>query len=340
MTNPTRDTPRILLAHGGGGRLSAQLIRDQILPRFGHGPLAPLPDAASLHLDTPDILFTTDSFVVQPPLFPGGNIGDLAVYGTVNDLAVAGGRPRWLSLALVLEEGLPLATLQTVLDSVRDAAARCAVLIATGDTKVVPRGQCDGLYINTAGIGERLPELTLDRRRIEADDAVLVSGNIGDHGLAVLAAREGIGIAGSPLSDTAPVHRLVDVARRFGPAVRFMRDPTRGGVAAVLNEIAGGQAFGVTIEEAALPVSPGTRALAEMLGLDILGVPCEGRVLMVCSATGATAVLDAWRTLPEGRGAARIGTVTRDAARVCLQTLAGGRRLIAVPQGELLPRIC
>jgi hydrogenase expression/formation protein HypE len=262
------------------------------------------------------------------------------VHGTVNDIAVAGGCPRWLSLAMVIEEGLPLDVLGRVLDAVSSAAARCGVRIATGDTKVVPVGECDGLYLNTAGIGERWPEFALSPARIAAGDAVLVNGPVGDHGMAVLSAREGIAISNGPVTDSAPVHRLVEAVRPYGAAVRFMRDPTRGGVAAVLNEIVNDRAVGICLDETGVPVSPGARAVAEMLGLDILNVASEGRLVLICAPEAAQPILDAWRRLPEGAGATRMGTATDDAGRVVLKTVTGGRRLVDVPQGELLPRIC
>ncbi|MBN1770927.1 MAG: hydrogenase expression/formation protein HypE [Deltaproteobacteria bacterium] len=334
------DDERIQLGHGGGGRLSRELVDREILPRFGDGPLRGLPDAARLPTLTGPIVFTTDSFVVQPLRFPGGNIGHLAVHGTVNDLAVSGARPRWLSLALILEEGLPRAVFREVLDAVRDAAAACDVQVVTGDTKVVPRGQCDGMYVNTAGIGEALPGLELDPAGLRPGDELLVSGPLGDHGMAVMAAREGIAIAGGPVSDTAPVHRLVEALGDLSPAVRFMRDPTRGGAAAVLNELVGGRPVGIQLEEAALPFSPSARAVAEALGLDLLHVASEGRVLLVCAPDAAAGILERWRARPEGRAATRLGRVTPEAGRVVLRTAVGGRRLVDVPQGELLPRIC
>ena len=222
----------IQLAHGGGGRLMRELVEREILPRFGDGPLRGLPDGATLPSPGERLVFTTDSFVVQPLEFPGGNIGDLAVHGTVNDLAVCGGEPKWLSLALIIEEGLPFAVLGRILDSVRAAADACGVTVATGDTKVVPCGQGDGLYINTAGIGQALPEFALSPAKICEGDCVLVSGNLADHGMAVMAARGGNGFVSCPQSDTGPVHRLVMAARVCGGAVRYMRDPTRGGAAA------------------------------------------------------------------------------------------------------------
>jgi hydrogenase expression/formation protein HypE len=336
MTN--KDT--IQLSHGGGGVLSRNLIRDEIVPRFGAGPLQGLPDAARVPLGAGELIFTTDSYVVQPIEFPGGNIGSLAVHGTVNDIAVSGGRPRWLALALILEEGLPLDVLRRILDSTQAAAAACGVQIATGDTKVVARGQCDQLYISTAGVGEPIPGFRLGPAAIRPGDAVLVSGTLGDHGLAVLSARKGIDIRNGPVSDSAPVHRLVAAAAPVAAGVRFMRDPTRGGVAAVTNEIVEGAPFGILLHEAALPSAPGTRAAAEMLGLDLLDVACEGRVLLVCAAEAADAVLQSWRRLPEGARAAQIGEVTGRAGQVVLETRMGGHRLVAVPQGEMLPRIC
>jgi hydrogenase expression/formation protein HypE len=333
------ETQTILLAHGGGGRLSHELIQAEVVSRFGDGPLRGLPDAARLPASDDPLLFTTDSFVVSPLCFPGGDIGTLAVCGTVNDLAVAGARPRWISLALVLEEGLDLGLLRRVLDSVRDQAAACGVVVATGDTKVVPHGLCDGMYINTAGIGTALAGLQPDAGRIRDGDAVLLSGPMGDHGMAVLACREGIAVEG-PRSDCGPVHRLTAALAPLGSAVRFLRDPTRGGVAGVLHDLADARPAGIELDEAALPVSPPARAVSELLGIDLLGAACEGRVLAVLAPDAANAALRAWTALPEGVGAARIGRVTAEAGRVVLRTVAGGRRRIDAPRGEQLPRIC
>ena len=330
----------IQLAHGGGGARARALVRDEIAARFGPGPLDGLPDAARVPCGGGDLLFTTDGYVVHPPEFPGGNIGSLAVHGTVNDLAVCGGRPRWLSLGLILEEGLPLDLLRRVLDAARAAADACGVVVATGDTKVVGRGQCDRLYLTTAGIGEPLPGFRLGPSFIRPGDAILVSGTLGDHGLAVLAAREGVALRAGPVSDSAPVHRLVEAAVPHAAAVRFMRDPTRGGVAAVLNEIVAEQPFGVVLREQDLPFAPATRAAADLLGIDPLDAACEGRVLMVCEAAAADAILAAWQRLPEGRGSRFIGAIVSDAGRVTLETVMGGRRLVDMPQGEVLPRIC
>jgi hydrogenase expression/formation protein HypE len=331
----------IQLAHGGGGRLSRDFLRDEILPRFGGPALRDLADAATIDPASGPLAFTTDSFVVQPLEFPGGDIGALAVHGTVNDLAVSGARPRWLSLGLVIEEGLPLARLRAVLDSVRDAAAACGVRIVTGDTKVVRRGQCDGLYINTAGIGERWPGLDPAPGRIRPGDAVLLSGPIGDHGMAVMAARERIPVRPAPRSDCGPVHGLVESLLPWAGGVRFLRDPTRGGLAAVLNEVVDGAPYSVELDEAALPYSTSTRAAAEILGIDLLHVACEGRVVGIVAPDGADGILAAWRARPDGRAAAVIGRVT-DATpgRLVLETAVGGRRLVDFPRGELLPRIC
>jgi hydrogenase expression/formation protein HypE len=334
-------TDTIQLAHGGGGRLTRDLIAEEILTRFGAGPLASLPDAATLPRPGNDIVFTTDSFVVQPLEFPGGNIGDLAVHGTVNDIAVAGGRPLWLSLAMILEEGLAMDRLRRILDSVRSAADTCGVRVVTGDTKVVPKGQCDGAYLTTAGIGERLPGFNLSADSVRPGDHILVSGTLADHGMAVLAAREHIDIRHGPVSDTAPVHRLTAAAHdACGGDVRFMRDPTRGGLAAVLNELTEGRPFGIRIEETALPFTPEVRATADMLGIDLLHVPSEGRLALVCAPAASEAILACWRAMPEGSQACRIGAVTTLSGRVVLGTITGGRRLVDLPRGELLPRIC
>lgn len=331
---------RILLAHGGGGQLSRELIDREIVSRFGSGPLEGLPDGATVPVEGATIVFTTDSFVVQPIEFPGGNIGDLAVHGTVNDLAVCGATPRWLSLGLILEEGVDMALLRRVLDRIKAAATDSGVVVATGDTKVVARGQCDGMFINTAGIGERRAGFNLSSNTLAEGDHVLVSGPIADHGFAVLAARESMHIQNGPPSDSAPVHRLVAAAQPHAAAVRFMRDPTRGGLAAVLNEMVENTAVGIRICESDIPVSPGAHAVSELLGLDPLHVASEGRLLLVCSADAAPAILSSWQARPEGSGARHIGTVTSEGGRVILETLMGGHRLVDVPRGELLPRIC
>lgn len=330
----------IQLAHGGGGRLTRELIEQEIVPRFGSGPLRGLPDGATLPSPGDRLVFTTDSFVVQPLEFPGGNIGDLAVHGTVNDLSVCGGDPKWLSLALIIEEGLPFSMLGRILDSVRAAADACGVSVATGDTKVVARGQCDGLYVNTAGIGLALPEFTLGAERIKEGDSVLVSGTLADHGMAVLAARQNMDFISGPRSDTGSVQRLVMAVREFGAAVRFMRDPTRGGAGVVLNEIVEGREIDIVLKEHDLPLAPATQAVAEMLGIDPLHAASEGRMILICDREAAPEILKRWRALPEGAGAVCLGAVASGKGRVVMETVTGGRRLIDVPRGELLPRIC
>jgi hydrogenase expression/formation protein HypE len=335
-----KEIGRILLGHGGGGRLSRRLIEEEIVSRFGGGPLEGLPDGARLSPSPGEIVFSTDSFVVQPLEFPGGNIGHLAVHGTVNDVAVSGGRPRWLSLGMILEEGLELALLRRILDAVRDAARECGVVVATGDTKVVAAGQCDGVYLNTAGIGEAIPGLRLSVDAIRPGDAVLVNGPLADHGMAVMAARAGMDVGERLRSDTAPVHRLVEAIADLGADVRFMRDPTRGGLAAVLNEIVDGRGIGIALREADLPFSDGARAIAEVTGIDPLHVASEGRLVLVCAAGAAEEVLRRWSGLAEGRGAVAVGEVCEERGRVIMRTVIGGRRLVDVPHGELLPRIC
>jgi len=335
------NTDRLVqLAHGGGGRLTRELIEREIVPRFGNGPLSGLPDGATLPSPGDRLVFTTDSFVVHPLEFPGGNIGHLAVHGTVNDLSVCGGEPKWLSLALIIEEGFAFSVLARILDSVREAADACGVTVATGDTKVVARGQGDGIYINTAGIGLALTGFVLGQERICEGDCVLINGTLGDHGMAVMSARQNMDFVKGPVSDTGSVQRLVAAVHEFGAEVRFMRDPTRGGVAAVLNEIVEGREIGILLKERDLPLAPATRAVAEMLGIDPLHAASEGRLILFCSREVAPAILKRWQALPNGEGAVCLGTVTRDKGRVVMETVTGGRRLVDVPRGELLPRIC
>lgn len=327
----------ITLSQGSGGRAGNQLIEEEIVSRFGNGPLAGLPDGAQL---PGGLVFSTDSFVVTPRFFPGGNIGKLAVCGTVNDLYVAGGIPRYLSLAMILEEGFPREDLAKILDTVAETARSCGVEIATGDTKVVPHGAADGIYLNTAGIGVRDARLRLGREHLAEGDAILVSGGIADHGMAILAARHKIGGEGI-VSDCASVGPFVTCAAEIaGTGIKFMRDPTRGGVGSVLQEIIGPSRFGAELEEAALPCRPAVKTLSEMLGIDPLFSACEGRVVMIVDAGCADEILDEWRKLPGGELAARIGTVNSDAGRVTLAGEWGGRRIMILPESDQLPRIC
>lgn len=331
---------KIQLAHGGGGRLSAQLIKNEILSRFGENTLKWLPDAATLPEIKGKIVYSTDSYVVSPIEFSGGNIGNLAVHGTINDISVAGGRPLWLSLGLILEEGLEISILQRILDTIKQSAKECNVQIVTGDTKVVSKGQCDKIYINTSGIGEALPNFNLSKFSIKPGDSILISGTIGDHGMAVLSSREGIDIKNGPKSDTGSVQRVVQSAHKYGKNVKFMRDPTRGGVAAVLNEIASDTEIGFFIEDSKIPLSPATNSISEALGIDPLTLACEGRVLLVCDKSVANKILNDWKKFPEGKGSSIIGCATGNKERVILKTVTGGTRLVDVPLGELLPRIC
>ena len=333
---------RILLGHGGGGLLTRSLIDNEIVTRFGDGPLKGLPDGALLPALQEQLVFSTDSFVVSPGFFPGGNIGDLAVHGTVNDIAVSGARPLWLSLALIVEEGYAISDLRKILDAVKLAADHCGVQVVTGDTKVVRKGQCDGIYINTAGIGVHLGGFCLDAGTIRNGDKVVISGNLGDHGMAVMAARDGLGV-GNLKSDSGPVHRLVQSIADLADGVRFMRDPTRGGMASTLNEIVEARQVGILLDERALPFSSEARGLAEMLGFDLLHVASEGRMMCVCDGGMADDIVANWRALPEGENACIVGVVKEEAGmagRVVLETGIGGKRVVDVPQGELLPRIC
>ena len=328
---------RILLSHGGGGRATRELIDREMKSRFSLGTL---PDAATLAIAGGKVAFTTDSFVVSPAEFPGGDIGKLAVCGTVNDLAVSGAKPMYLACSLILEEGLEVALLRRVLDSLAGTARSCGVSVVTGDTKVVPRGQCDRIYITTTGIGEPMPGFDLGSRQIQAGDEIVVSGPLGEHGLAILAAREGAPVGEPLLSDCAPVNRLVESLKDIAPDIRFMRDPTRGGLAMVCHEVIEGTSCGVELRESLIPSNPKSAAFAEMTGIDVLHLASEGRVVLVCRGGIGDVVVSRWREIPEGTHAAKIGVVTAQTGRVAMRTLSGGTRLIDIPEGELLPRIC
>jgi len=339
---PLVDGREILLGHGSGGRLTAELIERRILPALANPLLDPLDDAAQLVVGGARLAFTTDSYVVTPLFFPGGDIGELAVNGTINDLAVAGARPRCLSLAFILEEGLPFDELDRVIASVRSAAERARVPVATGDTKVVQRGAADRLFINTSGIGEIPPGVMLGSARVRPGDAILVSGTVGDHGIAILSKRKGIDFEGSIRSDTAALHGLcAAIVEATGISLHAMRDPTRGGLAATLCEIAARRKLGVECTEAAVPVDDGVRGACELLGLDPLLIANEGKVVAFVSEEGAEAALDAMYHHPLGRSAARIGRVVEEhPGRVILRTPIGGERILDLPYAEPLPRIC
>jgi hydrogenase expression/formation protein HypE len=331
----------VVIAHGGGGEQTRRLIAEHVLPKLGNALLAPLMDSAVLTVAAGRIAFTTDSFVVQPLVFPGGDIGRLAVCGTVNDLAVMGAVPQALSLALVLEEGLPFRMLDQVVDSIAAAAREAGVVVATGDTKVIERHRGDGMIITTAGIGVMREGMELSPRRIEPGDRVIVTGRIADHGLAVMSAREGLAFETELLSDVAPLGGLVEAICRAGADLKFMRDPTRGGLAGVVADLADDTGLSIELDEAAIPLSRAARHTAELLGLDPLSIANEGKVVAVAPAAGADRLVDACRGHPLGREAAVIGRFT-DAKPplVELLTRSGGRRIVQRPYGEELPRIC
>ncbi|MEV5607556.1 hydrogenase expression/formation protein HypE [Streptomyces sp. NPDC052225] len=338
LPRPGHDT--LLLGHGAGGRLTGELLDDLVLPALGIPPDGVLEDAALLPGDG-ELALTTDSFVVSPLFFPGGDIGSLAVHGTVNDLAMRGALPIALALAVIAEEGLPLAELRQVLQSAGKAAREAGVPVLTGDTKVVGRGAADRLFLTTTGIGRRIPSLTPSAARARPGDAILLSGPIGLHGTTVLSTREGLGFAADIASDTRPLHRLVARLAPLGPALHTLRDPTRGGLAAALNEIARDARIGAGIDETSLPVPSVVAAACDLLGLDPLTVANEGCMVAFVDPAHADAALDALRSLPEGADATRIGEAVADApGRVVLRTSVGARRIVDLPLGEQLPRIC
>ncbi|MDR3418459.1 MAG: hydrogenase expression/formation protein HypE [Nevskia sp.] len=338
---PDDGADTIRLAHGGGGRLMQQLLRELVLPALTGQALTRQHDAAVIETDGRRLAFTTDSYVVRPRVFPGGDIGRLAVYGTVNDLAAAGARPLWLSAGLIIEEGLPRGELAALLRSMREAADIAGVRIVTGDTKVVDRGAGDGLYINTAGIGLVEPGIDIHPAHVQDGDAVLVSGDVGRHGIAIMACREGLEFEPPIESDCAPLGGLVQVLLGAGLRPHCLRDITRGGLAAVLHEIAEASALAIEVDEAAIPVSEAVASACEVLGLDPLQVACEGRMLMVLPPDQAARTLEVLRVHPLGAGASLIGRVERRArAEVILRSRVGSRRILDLPGGELLPRIC
>ena len=325
--------------YGSGGRKTAQLIDELILPQLGNEALSCLGDGAILQ-GQEKLVFSTDSFVVNPCFFPGGDIGKLSVCGTVNDVCMCGGEPKYLSLSFIIEEGMKVEDLKTIIASIGRTAQDAGVQIVTGDTKVVERGKGDGLYINTAGIGFLCHE-GLSPDKIREGDKVILSGTMGEHGCAVMLAREDDLLDSPILSDCAPLHRLAACLRPFGGDVRVLRDPTRGGVATTLNEFTEGRDFSIELEEKCLPVRRSVGAACEILGLDPLYCANEGKMLVVVSAEKAEEVLEAMRQCPEGTDAAIIGTVSGNyPGRVVLKTAFGGTRVLAKLSGAQLPRIC
>jgi hydrogenase expression/formation protein HypE len=339
---PVATADRVQLGHGSGGKMSAALVRERFLPLFRNDVLAQLGDAAIVDVAGQSLAISTDTFVVQPLEFPGGNIGSLAVHGTVNDLAMMGARPCWLSAGFVLEEGLPFDLLDRVIRSMADAAEQSGVLLVTGDTKVVERGKADGIFINTTGVGLRPPGFAPAPARAQVGDAVIVSGPIGRHGIAIMTAREGLAFEAEVTSDSAALTPLVDALReRLGDAVHTLRDPTRGGVASALNEIAAAAGIGILLDETLLPIPGPVSAACEMLGFDPLYVANEGLLVAFVPEARSDEAVAALRSHPLGRAATRIGTCVREhAGLVALNTGIGGTRVVDMLPGDQLPRIC
>lgn len=338
---PRLTEERLTMAHGAGGKATQTLIEALFLEAFRNPLLAPLEDQAVFSVEGVRLAFTTDSFVVSPLFFPGGNIGDLAVNGTVNDLAVSGARPLYLSAGFILEEGFPVADLQRIVQSMAAAAATAGVVIATGDTKVVQRGKADGCFINTAGVGVLERPVSLGAAHVQPGDAVLVSGPIGDHGITIMLARGELDIVSDMTSDTAPLTDLVACLLNATPAVRCLRDATRGGVATILNEVALVANVAVVVDERMIPVRAAVRGACELLGIDPLYVACEGRLVAMVAGPAADTALQALRSHPLGKDAAIIGTVKDDPpGLVLLKTQFGGTRILDMLVGDPLPRIC
>lgn len=318
-----------------------RLIRDTILPRLDRGKLGLLPDSVVLSDIRGPIAYTTDSFVVSPIFFPGGNIGSLAVHGTCNDLACSGARPLFLSLAMILEEGFPMEKLEAIVQSVADAADAACVEVVTGDTKVVPKGSADGVFINTSGIGRIEAQEIPSATRIVGGDEILVSGPVGNHGMAVMLSRADFSFDFDLESDSASVWPVVERLLELGPGLKFVRDPTRGGLAATLNEIAAMTGLEVRIEESAVPLDKAVTAVSEMLGIDPLQAANEGKIVAVVEKGMGQRGLELLRDCPIAQGAAVVGKITPGAGpRVIMNTRVGGARVVAEPSGELLPRIC
>lgn len=338
---PRLTEERITLAHGAGGKATHTLVEALFLDAFRNPLLEPLDDGALLSVGAGRLAFTTDSFVVSPLFFPGGDIGDLAVNGTVNDLAVCGARPLYLSAGFILEEGFPLADLRRIVSSMAAAARRAGVGIVTGDTKVVERGKADGCYVNTAGVGLVERDTALGVPMVRPGDAVIVSGPVGDHGITVMLARGELGIEADLASDTAPLHAPIAALLDSVPGVRMLRDATRGGVATILNEIAQAGQVAVAVDERAVPVRPAVSGACELLGIDPLYVACEGRFVAVVAEGSADAALAALRSHPVTAEAAVVGRIAGDPpGLVVLKTAFGGTRIIDMLVGDPLPRIC
>lgn len=334
---------RIVLAHGGGGRLTHQLIEKIFIPAFSNAALEARHDGAVFSINGSPLAFTTDSFVVRPLIFPGGNIGDLAVNGTVNDLAMCGARPLYLSSGFILEEGLPMETLRTVVASMQQAAAAAGVNLVTGDTKVVDKGKGDGIFINTSGIGviEHNLKAPISPASVQPGDVVIVSGDLGRHGVAILSVREGLEFESPILSDCANVWPAVEALLNAGIEIHCLRDLTRGGLATTLNEIASDRNVCIKLQESAIPVDEVVQGACEILGLDPLYVANEGRFAAIVSAGQADTALEVMKKVPVSQGSVRVGSVEESPGRtVILQSRIGGNRVVDMLSGEQLPRIC
>lgn len=332
---------KILLAHGNGGRLTHELIENMFLPRMKNDLLERMEDSAVFTFGGTRLCFTTDSYVVNPIFFPGGDIGSLAIHGTVNDLSMAGGKPMFISTGFILEEGFALDELSTVVQSMSDAANNAGVRIVTGDTKVVARGAADGIFINTSGIGIIEYEGEISVKSIAPGDAVIVNGTMGDHGAAILCARQGIEIETPIISDSSPLNTMVAQIMKVTPNIHCMRDATRGGLGSILAEIASQAGLAISIDEKHIPVKDEVRGVCEMLGLDPLFIANEGKMAVFCPERDAPAVLDCMHSNSLGKDAAIIGHVEETGpGRVVMNTLIGGSRVVDMPSGELVPRIC
>lgn len=338
---PIMEHDTVQLAHGSGGRLSADLVSRMMLPRFGNETLNRLEDQAVLDLAAGRLAMTTDSFVVDPIFFPGGNIGDLAINGTVNDVCMSGATPLYLSVAFVLEEGLPMTDLHAILLSMEAAAKAAGVQIVTGDTKVVNRGCCDKLFITTTGLGPVPEGVNISAAGLRPGDKLILSGTIADHGMAILTSRKGLSFQSRVRSDSAALNGLVAAMLAVSPDIHAMRDPTRGGLATTLNEFACASRVGIEIHEEAIPVRPEVRGACEVLGIDPLFVANEGKLVAVVPGPVADAMVAAMRRHPVGRDAVVIGEVLADnQGMVTMRTSLGAQRIIDMPVGEQLPRIC
>lgn len=338
---PITDYDTVQLAHGSGGRMMGELIDKMIIDTFKNDVLIKMEDQATLPINTSNVVFTTDSFVVDPIFFPGGNIGELAVNGTVNDLCMNGAIPKYISVAFILEEGLPLEDLHKIILSIKAAADKAGVQIVTGDTKVVNKGQCDKIFINTAGIGELQDALKISAANLQTGDKIIVSGTIADHGMAIMTSREGLSFESTIESDTAALNELVKIITDISTNIHAMRDPTRGGVAATLNEFAKQSQLGIKLFADKLPIKENVRGACEILGIDPLFVANEGKLISVVGKEDAENVLREMKKHPLGKDAEIIGEVVSDHAGIVVkETILGVEQIVDLPLGEQLPRIC